>query len=206
MAEVAELEETKNNSEDFGFDFLVDDEDEIAVTITVIPAKNTSGKVRPVPIDLDSMKLRVFSVKDSMKRIKKELEEISERNNILDETKRIALEQAYQALQQTLQSFEAMLKAPRKEITAYFKVPDWETSCRITNESMVPNDQGDYTFSAEFNRKAKIKYLLKRWDLTDKNGNIIPVSDVNKVDGAIVEAFLNNFDNAISLPKVEIKN
>lgn len=192
-------------SDEFDFDFLVDEDDEIEVSIEVVPVVDASGKRRPLPIDPASIVTRKRLFEQTKSSLEKRLKEIDE-SDLDSYTEKIKLETMLATVNEQLSVLNDLETAKKTKLVSKWKVQDWETTCKINSASVFTNVKGEYEYSDELNRKAKVKFLLKSWNLTDKKGNPIPVSEASRVDGSIVEAFLLAYDRQMSMTKVEAKN
>ena len=192
-------------SDEFDFDFLVDEDDDIEVSIEVVPVVDASGKRRPLPIDPASIVTRKRLFEQTKSSLEKRLKEIDE-SDLDSYTEKIKLETMLATVNEQLSVLNDLETAKKTKLVSKWKVQDWETTCKINSASVFTNVKGEYEYSDELNRKAKVKFLLKSWNLTDKKGNPIPVSEASRVDGSIVEAFLLAYDRQMSMTKVEAKN
>jgi len=207
MVEKSSSENTGKELEDVGFDFIVDEDDEVEVSIWVASVTDASGKRRPYPVNVEFCKERLKLLKSSKELIERRLKEIDEDEN---SSSREADRMRYMALLDTandqIATLENLIEAPKVKLTSYWKIPDWDTVCQINSESLVLNERGEPEFSEERNRRVRVKYLLKRWDLKDRSGRPIPVTMHNKVDGSVIEAFLTEFDRRTAFTRVDSKN
>jgi hypothetical protein len=195
----------KDQDPEFEFDFLVDEDDEIEITIDVVATRDASGKKRPLPVDVDSCRTRLSMFEDTKATLESKLVELDP-NDIDSQAERIKVESMLSTVNEQIKTLKDLIEAPKVKLTSYWKVQDWETTCKINSASVFTNMKGEYEYSDELNRKAKVKFLLKRWNLKDKKGNPIPVSEVSRVDGAVVEAFLFAYDRFMAMSKLEAKN
>lgn len=189
--------------------FIVDENDLVDVTITVAALKDERGEYRPRAIRRDLLQQQVKFLTTRVEGIEEDLATLNEKDPN-HERRRIELTGELLALNGVLIDINRFLNAPFKNYTAKFKRITWRDLSTINSESYVQASSGGLQWSDEKNREAKIRYLLKSWDLTeeDRQGRAIPIP-INRsyqVDGSIINAFIDSFDNVISLTEEESKN
>lgn len=189
--------------------FIVDENDLVEVSITVAALKDEKGEYRPKPLRRDLLTQQVDFLSKRVSRIEEELQAINDQDPN-QERKKIELTGELLALNNIVLDINKLLKAPYKNYIARFKRLTWRDLSTISSESYVTGANGSPQWSEERNKDAKIRYLLKWWDLTeaDRQGRGVPIniSRAYQVDGAIISAFLDAYDSAISLTEEDAKN
>lgn len=185
--------------------FIVDDNDLIETVITVAIIKDSTGVYRPKPIRKDSLKTQKSIFLDRVKEIEETLSNMES-----DDLTRPKLNGELLAYKAVLEDLDDLLEAPSREFSAFWKRASWRDIAQINAESYVDDPSGAKQFSDEKNRAARIRYLLKDWNISEAGPNgreiKIPVHKHPQVDGEVVAAFINEYDRQLQLTKEEAGN
>lgn len=186
--------------------FIVDDNDLVDVSIIIAAIKDDSGNFRPRPILRDMLVDQKGIFETRVKEIETEISQCDEP----DEKRRLELTAELLAFNNVLADINNILSAPYKEYTSQWKRASWRDLSQINVESYAESASGASVWSEERHRDAKLKHLLKDWDLTQegpaKRQFKIPVNQAFKCDGAVINAFIQEYDRKISLTKEEAGN
>ncbi len=185
--------------------FTVDDTDTIDVSITICAIEDSEGNFRPRPVRRELLSDLRGTHSTRLQTIQEELAALPS-----DSYKRTDLTGESIALNSIIRDIDTILAVPHKVYTSKWKRITWRDLAQLHTDSYVDNSAGAPVWSEERFRDAKVRLLLKDWDLTEENHMHkqvkVPVSKAFQVDGTVVQAFIDEYDRLISLTNQKAKN
>lgn len=206
ITEETSPEETSPEAKPFpSLKFLVDDSDVVEVPITICAIEDENGNYRPRPVRRNLLEAQKETLTTRLNAANEQLYSLPEDNH-----KRIELSGESIALTSVLSDIDAILDAPYKTYVSKWKRTTWRDLAQLNTDSYIDGPAGTPVWSEERFRDAKVRLLLKEWDLTETNINgrevKIPVSRAHQVDGVVVQAFIEEYDRLLSLTNKQAKN
>lgn len=95
-----------------------------------------------------------------------------------------------------------------KKFNVKMKPLTWGLHNDLQEAAMVENESGDRYFNLKAYRESRIMSLLKKWDVKDSKGNIIPINKnyICQLAPSIPDAILRAYDERSFLNEDEEKN
>jgi len=190
--------------------FLVNDNDLINVAIDVVALPGPNGTYIPRCIDLQTLTKQKDEFKERIAKLETELTKFSMDTSVARDSEKAVISGQIVGLTGLVDTLDSLLNAPCKSITATFKLPSWKEHNQIYQESYAENTLGNQVFSMQMYQTARMRILLKAWDLTQtdvKTGRDvpIPISQFEQVAPDIIEGLLGAYDKATSATNNDLK-
>lgn len=188
--------------------FTVTNNDTVKVSIDVAAFEDVDGIHRPQPIQRDLLSSQRDDLVKEIDELTKRLEDLQSQG--IEGDRVLTIQTRVLALRSMQDLVAKLIDQPYRTYHAMFKRPSWADMNRVHAESYRDYGGGAQQFSSEAFQHARLKFLLKSWDLEEEDelgrAKPIPVHRFTDVSPDIIDAFLRAFDQMISLSKDDVKN
>lgn len=188
----------ENTDDDFNFDVLVSEKENITVKVRIVKGVDpTTNKPKMIVYRTSILEDNIKLIDELINGLDSKVELLeSNSTSISDDNKKEInlLKTRKIKLELDKMRYQQLLDQPYKEWSATFKCPNLSERVSIESRSFTENAFGEKSEFNEFeNIRAKCELLLVSWEVKNKN-KIVPVKDAIKCDPDLLKAFTEEFD------------